>query len=274
MSFHEKFRHAVASRNSRVCVGLDPDPGRLPAHFNGTADPVSAFLKEIITATQDLVCAYKPNFAFFGAMGQAGWQSLEEVIQAIPDTTPVLLDFKAGDIGNTAARYAQMAYDALGVDAVTVNPLMGFDAVAPFLSYGDRCAFLLCLTSNPGSADFQRLSTPDGPFYQHVARKAVEWSATGPCGLVVGATHVRELARVRSIAPGLPILVPGVGAQMGDPGAVVRHGADKRGGGLLVNASRSVLYASSERDFADAARHAANQLRCNLERERSLSASA
>ena len=274
MSFLEKFHHAVDTRNSRVCVGLDPDPKRLPAHYRGTANPVSAFLREIVSATQDLVCAYKPNFAFFGALGQAGWQSLADVIRAIPDTTPILLDFKAGDIGNSAARYAQMAYDTLGVDAVTVNPLMGFDAVAPFLDYRDRCAFLLCLTSNPGSADFQRLSTRDGPFYQHVARKAVEWSATGPCGLVVGATHVRELARVRSIAPGLPILVPGVGAQMGDPGAVIRYGVDRNGGGLLVNASRSVLYASSERDFADAARHAANELRCNLERERSLSASA
>ena len=131
-----------------------------------------------------------------------------------------------------------MAYDTLGVDAVTANPLMGFDAMVPFLDYDDRCAFLLCLTSNPGSADFQRLSTPEGPLYQHVARKAAEWSATGPCGLVVGATHPRELATVRSIAPELPILVPGVGAQMGDAGAVIRYGADPNGGGLLVNASK------------------------------------
>ena len=268
LSFLQKFYQAVDTRNSRVCVGLDPDPERLPAHLRGAANPVSAFLREIVAATEDLVCAYKPNFAFFGALGPAGWQSLGDVIGAIPDTTPVLLDFKAGDIGNSSARYAQMAYDTLGVDAVTANPLMGFDAMGPFLDYDDRCAFLLSLTSNPGSADFQRLSTPDGPLYQHVARKAVEWSATGPCGLVVGATHPRELATVRSIAPELPILVPGVGAQMGDAGAVIRYGADANGGGLLVNASRSVLYASSGRDFADAARQAADRLRADLERER------
>ena len=273
MSFLQKFRDAADTRKSRVCVGLDPDPQRLPAHLTGTANPVSVFLREIVSATQDLVCAYKPNFAFFGAMGTAGWQSLTDVIHAIPDTTPVVLDFKAGDIGNSAARYAQMAYERLGVDAVTVNPLMGADAVAPFLDYRDRCAFLLCLTSNPGAADFQRLSTNDGPFYLHVARKAVEWSATGPCGLVVGATHVGELASVRSLAPELPILVPGVGAQMGDPAAVIRHGADGNGGGLLVNASRSVLYASSGRDFAADARKAAEGLRANLERERSASLS-
>ncbi|MCE2439691.1 MAG: orotidine-5'-phosphate decarboxylase [Candidatus Latescibacteria bacterium] len=274
MSFLEKYRRATDARNSLVCVGLDPDPERLPAHLSGTHDPVSAFLKDVISATCDLVCAYKPNFAFFGALGAAGWRSLEDVLSAIPDATPVVLDFKANDIGNSARRYAQMAYDALGVDAVTVNPLMGTDAVAPFMEYQDGCAFLLCLTSNPGSADFQRLSTQDGPFYQRVARKAVEWSRTGPCGLVVGATHARELSTVRRIAPGLPFLVPGVGAQMGDPGRVIRYGSDRNGKGLLVNASRSVLYASSGRDFARAARCAAESLRVELERERAASSSA
>ena len=274
MSFLEKYSRAAETRNSLVCVGLDPDPERLPEHLRGTADPVPAFIKDVVAATRDLVCAYKPNLAFFGAMGAAGWRSLEDVLSAIPDATPVVLDFKANDVGNSARRYAQMAYHALGVDAVTVNPLMGADAVAPFLEYPDGCAFLLCLTSNPGSADFQRLSTQHGPFYQHVAAKAVEWSSIGSCGLVVGATHARELATVRRIAPSLPFLVPGVGAQMGDPGDVIRYGSDGNGGGLLVNTSRSVLYASSGRDFADAARDAAESLRAELERERAASLSA
>ena len=274
MRFLEKYRSAANTRKSLVCVGLDPDPERLPDHLRGAADPVSSFLKEVVAATRDLVCAYKPNFAFFGALGAAGWRSLEDVLSAIPDATPVVLDFKANDIGNSARRYAQMAYDALGADAVTVNPLMGRDAVAPFLEYPDGCAFLLCLTSNPGSADFQRLTTQEGPFYQQVARKAVEWSDSGPCGLVVGATHARELVTVRRIAPGLPFLVPGVGAQMGDPGDVIRYGSDRNGGGLLVNTSRSVLYASPGRDFANAARRAAESLRAELERERAASLSA
>ena len=152
MAFREKLTTAQQRSQSLVCVGLDPDPGRLPDHLKGGADPVGSFLREIVAATRDLACVYKPNFAFYGAMGSEGWEVLRSLMREIPDGIPTLLDFKAGDIGNTAAQYARMAYEHLGADATTVNPLMGRDAVEPFLAYADRCAFLLCLTSHPGSA--------------------------------------------------------------------------------------------------------------------------
>ncbi len=193
---------------------------------------------------------------------------LRDLVRRIPEDVPVILDFKAGDIGNTARRYAAMAYDTLGVDATTVNPLMGEDAVSPFTSYTDRCAFLLCLTSNPGSADFQRLESDGTPVYGHIARKAVTWSDAGQCGLVVGATHPEELEQVRSIAPELPFLIPGVGVQGGEAEAVVKAGLDARGAGIVVNASRAILYASGGTDYADAARQAAESLRSELDRAR------
>jgi len=265
MSFLEKLGSATTRNRSKLCVGLDPDPDRLPDHLKGRPDAVAEFTSEIVSATQDLVCAYKPNFAFFGALGAEGFSTLQRLVRRIPQDIPVILDFKAGDIGNTAERYAAMAYGTLGVDATTVNPYMGEDAVRPFTAYADRCAFLLCLTSNPGSADFQRLEAGGTPLYQSVARKAVEWSQVGPCGLVVGATHPEELTRIRELAPELPFLIPGVGAQGGDAETVVKAGTDERGGGILVNASRSVLFASKGRDFAEAARQAAESLRRNLE---------
>jgi len=268
MNFLDKFNRAIDQNNSFVCVGLDPDPARIPQHLQTEANPVLTFGREIVHATQDLVCAYKPNFAFYGALGKLGWEALEGILDAIPESIPVILDFKAGDIGNTAERYAAMAYDCLGVDATTVNPLMGIDAVEPFLAYSDKCAFLLCLTSNPGSADFQRLQVGDGFFYEALIRKATTWSQTGPCGLVVGATHPEELAGIRALAPHLPFLLPGVGSQGGDAQAMVQNGLDDQGRGILVNSSRSILYASNGPDFADAARQATEALRQTLNRAR------
>jgi len=264
MGFLEKFNGAVEHNQSLVCVGLDPDPHRLPDSLKGEPNPTLTFLREIVSATRDLVCAYKPNFAFYGALGPEGWDALAGVMETVPEHLPTLLDFKAGDIGNTAARYAHMAYDLLGADAATVNPLMGSDAVAPFLEYTDRCAFLLCLTSNAGSSDFQRLTTQDGLLYEALAQKAVAWSATGPCGLIVGATHPEELGHIRSLAPTLPFLIPGIGTQGGEAKAVVQKGIDRNGGGILVNASRSILYASNGPDFAEAARRATEELRETL----------
>jgi orotidine-5'-phosphate decarboxylase len=267
-SFLGKLDAAVERNRTMLCVGLDPDPDRVPQHLSQGGNPTLAFLTEVVHATSDLVCAYKPNFAFYAALGPAGWVALRGVLASIPEHLPVILDCKVGDIGNTVACYARLAYEVLGVDAVTVNPLMGYDAVEPFLAYPGRCAFLLCLTSNPGSADVQRLSTDDGYVYEVLARKAVGWSDTGTCGLVVGATHPRELCLVRDIAGDLPFLIPGIGAQGGDAEAVVQNALDSRGSGIIVNASRSILYASGGRDFADAARREAEALRAQLEAAR------
>jgi orotidine-5'-phosphate decarboxylase len=264
VTFEQKYRAAAQTSNTRVCVGLDPDPLKLPSHFDKTVPGVTAFLKEVIDSTHDLACAYKPNFAFFGALGPDGIAALAEIIDHVPDTVPVLLDFKAGDIGNTAEKYAEMAYDVLNADAVTVNPYMGWDAVEPFLRGEEKCVFLLCLTSNPGSQDFQRLETKKGPLFEVVARQATKWSEQGSCGLVVGATHPEDLPRLRELAPDLPFLIPGVGSQGGNPSEIVKQASSADGFGTLVNASRSVLYASSGEDFGSAARQATEELRKSL----------
>lgn len=260
MSFTQALTTRSHATHSRVCVGLDPDPSRLPDQFNGRPDRVVEFLKVIVDATHDLACAYKPNLAFFGSLGLDGLSILRSVRDKVPVDVPVILDFKAGDIGNTADRYAAMAYDVIGADAVTVNPYMGLDAVKPFLRR-NRCAFALCLTSNDSASQFQRLPADGQPLFQHIASVVSSWSHHGECGLVVGATQADDLSRIRELAPTLPILVPGVGAQGGDAEAVVRNGSDADGGGLLINASRSILYASSGDDYADKARETTEALR-------------
>ena len=269
MSFLDKYNDAVQRNNSFVCVGLDPDLSKLPDHLRAKPDPMRAFLAEIIAATKDIACAYKPNFAFFGSQGMAGWEALQSAIRAIPKNTPIVLDFKAGDIGNTAEHYAHMAYRQLGVDATTVNPLMGTDAIEPFLAYQNGCTFILCLTSNPGSADILRLNTDRGALYEVLAQQTVIWSQKGPCGLVVGATYPNDLKTIRTIAEDIPILLPGVGAQGGETRAIVQNGLNKKNNGILVNSSRGILYASRGTDFADAARQSAENLRQQLNRAKS-----
>lgn len=265
MTFEQKYRAAVKRSDTRVCIGLDPDPLKLPTHFEKNVSGVTAFLKEVIDATHDLACAFKPNFAFFGALGADGFTALAEVIDYVPDTVPVILDFKAGDIGNTAEKYAEMAYDVLRADAVTANPYMGWDAVEPFLRGQDKCVFLLCLTSNPGSQDLQRVITENGPLFEVVALEAAKWAERGSCGLVVGATHPEDLPRVRELAPDLPFLIPGVGSQGGDPSVIVEQASSSDGFGTLINASRSILYASSGENFASKARQAAEGLRKSIQ---------
>lgn len=271
MNFPEKLEQTVSRNNSLVCVGLDSDPTRLPPHLRGD---VLAFNRQIIDATADLVCAYKPNFAFFGALGEAGWSVLKDTLESVPDNIPVIVDAKVGDIGNTAEQYARMFLDELGADALTVNPYMGADAVSPFLKRPDRGIFLLCLTSNKGADDFEKQLLDDGPLYERVARRAMEWNTDGNIGLVVGATRPEEMGRIRAIAPKAPFLVPGIGAQGGDLEAAVRDGQDATGRGLVINSSRGILYASSGEDFAEAARREAGQLRDAINQHRTTASSA
>ncbi|HSL74067.1 MAG TPA: orotidine-5'-phosphate decarboxylase [Ilumatobacteraceae bacterium] len=255
MTFHRQLGRSWAASSSMLCVGLDPDPARMPFPLDGTHGATETFCRAIIDATADLVCAFKPQIAYFASQGAE--DVLERLCAYVRETYPdvtLILDAKRGDIGSTAEHYAQEAFGRYGAHAVTVNPYLGTDSVAPYFEYGGG-VIALCRTSNPGGDDIQALVADGRPVYAHVARLvADDWSTRGDCGLVVGATYPRELAEVRAIAPDLPILVPGVGAQGGDVAAVVEHGTTASGGGLIVNSSRAVLYASTGHDFAEAAR--------------------
>jgi len=283
MSFFQTLARAIERNDSLLCVGLDPDPDRLPAGLRagkaGAAD-VAAFQRAIIEATSDLVCAYKPNLAFYEALGEAGAEALRGTLAAIPAGVPVIGDAKRGDVGHTARAYARALFDGWGFDAVTVNPYLGGDSVEPFLEREDRGVFLVCRTSNPGARDFQDLSVIAGesahggqagatrPLFEVVAERAKEWNTRGNVGLVVGATYPEELGRLRELCPRMTFLVPGVGAQGGDLEASLRRGLDAGGGGLIINVSRQVLYASQGDDFAAAARQAALALRDEIGRLR------
>jgi orotidine-5'-phosphate decarboxylase len=236
---------------------------------------IVAFNRAIIEATKDLVCAYKPNLGFYAAYGLPGLQALVATREMIPAEIPVILDCKVGDIGSTAAAYARGYFDEWGFDAVTANPYLGRDSLEPFLAYGDKGVIVLCKTSNAGSGDMQDLRVEDGgergTLFQALARRAQQWNAGLPAavGLVVGATYPEQLASVRAIAPDLPVLLPGVGAQAGDVDAALRAGLDRAGRGLIVTSSRAITYASASEDYAEAARAAATlALRETIERGR------
>lgn len=257
-TFGEKFRSAAARNQSLLCVGLDPDPSRVPEGLS-TRD----FLFQLVDATADAVCAYKPNIAFFEPDLGEGINLLRDLIAYIPDDVPVLLDAKRGDIGHTAEAYARAVFDSLGADAVTLNPYLGRDSLEPFLRRADRTSFLLCRTSNAGAVDLQDLQVDGAPLYERVAEHAREWNTLGNVGLVVGATYPAEAKRIREICPDLPFLMPGVGAQAGDVEAAVQSAIDAGGAGIIVNASRGVMYAPAEpgERWLDASRRAAVTLR-------------
>ena len=270
MTFIDQLRAAERQNRSLLCVGLDPEPTRFPARLKGDANKIYDFCARIVDATADLVSAFKPQIAYFAAHRAEGQlERLMEHIRRVAPQVPIILDAKRGDIGSTADQYAIEAFERYGADAVTLSPFMGFDSVAPYLKYPEKGAFLLCRTSNPGGADLQgqRLASVDGQplLYEHVASLAQgPWNLNGQLGLVVGATYPAEIERVRALAPTVPLLIPGVGAQGGDAVATVRAGwrADAP---IVVNSSRAICYASDGDDFADAARREAQRTRDGLE---------
>ena len=274
MTFIDSLRQAWHRNNSLVCVGLDPEPSRFPPRFADDDDGVFHFCRDIVDATADLVCCFKPQIAHFAAIGA------EEVLQRLiahihthQPGVPVILDAKRGDIGSTAQHYANEAFDRYEADAVTVNPYLGRDSLQPFLDRADKGVVILCRTSNAGAGDLQDLDVGGRPLYQHVAEKvAREWNTNGNCLLVTGATYPEQLAEVRTIVGDLPLLVPGIGAQGGDVEAVLRNGQSSDGSGLLISSSRAILYAGNDDDFANAAREATLNLRDEINRHRSVAA--
>ena len=278
MTFLDMLRQAERRHASLLCVGLDPEPARFPGSWRGDASRIYDFCAAIVEATADLVIAFKPQIAYFAAhRAEAQLERLMAHIRAVAPGVPIILDAKRGDIGSTAAQYAVEAFERYGADAVTLSPFMGFDSVEPYLKYEGKGAFLLCRTSNPGGDDLQsqRLSSVEGAplLYEHVAR-LVEgpWNLNGQLGLVVGATYPAEIERVRAVAPTVPLLIPGVGAQGGDALATVRAGWRSANGAttapIVVNSSRAILYASAAADFAQAARRAAQTTREQIESAR------
>ena len=271
MTFLDMLRAAERQNGSMLCVGLDPEPARFPAGLRGDAGKIYDFCAAIVDATADLVIAFKPQIAYFAAhRAEDQLERLMAHMRRAAPQVPVILDAKRGDIGSTAEQYAREAFERYGADAVTLSPFMGFDSVQPYLQYPGKGAFLLCRTSNPGGDDLQnqRLSSVPGEplLYEHIAKLAQgPWNLNGQVGLVVGATYPAEIERVRAVAPTVPLLIPGVGAQGGDAAATVRAGWRGLNGEttapIIVSSSRAVLYAASGEDYAQAARREAGRTR-------------
>ena len=267
MNFIEKLIAVSRKNESLLCIGLDPDPKLMPEKAG-----IFEFNKAIIDATCDLVCAYKPNFAFYEALGNEGLAALKRTVDYIPGGVPVIADAKRGDIGNTSKAYAEAIFSYFKFDATTVSPYLGFDSLEPFIQYHDKGVFILCRTSNAGAVDFQSLicETADAkrPLFEIVALKASQWNTHGNIGLVVGATYPEELKTIRQSHPDMPLLIPGIGAQGGDLATTVRYGVDANGEKAIINSARQIIYASREKDFAVAARKAALTLREQINQER------
>ncbi len=274
MSFITKLLSASRRNRSLLCVGLDSDIRKIPQFLTRGFgdDAVLEFNKRIIEATKDLVCAYKPNIAFYEMLGPKGLELLKKTREYIPQEIPVIIDAKRGDIPNTAEAYAKALFEFYNADAVTTNPYLGQDSLEPFLRYRERCTFLLCRTSNPGSRELQDLDCGGQPLYQAIARKAFEWNSHHNIGLVAGATFPEELGIIRKIVGDeMPILILGIGPQGADLQKAVQNGVNSKGELAIINAARSVIFASSKEDFAEAARKAATALRDEINRYRATS---
>lgn len=268
MNFIEKLTKVSRKNKSLLCIGLDPDQGRMPDKVS-----IFEFNKAIIEATAGLVCAYKLNLAFYEALGNEGLDALKQTVSYIPDEIPTIGDAKRGDIGNTARAYARSIFDNFNFDATTVNPYLGFDSVEPFIQYREKGVFILCRTSNAGAGDFQDLRAEVKgsyhPLFEIVAMKVSQWNKHGNLGLVVGATYPEELKLIRQSHPDIPLLIPGIGAQGGDLASAIRYGVDSQGEKAIINSSRQIIYASPGKDFAQAARRAATELRDQINHHRS-----
>lgn len=259
-AFSERVRGRAREIGSWLCVGLDPDMSWLPSHLPRTAAGASSFCRAIIEATSSVAVCFKINFAFFEALGPAGWTALDEVRRAVPAEIPVIADAKRGDIGNTDEAYAHAVLDVLDFDAITVSPYLGSDSVEPFASRRGKCAIVLCKTSNPGARELQDLEVNGEPLYVHIARRYLGMQAAGEFGLVVGATQPEALRAVRSLSDDVLLLVPGVGAQGATARETIGLGANAAGENALIAVSRQILCASDGVDFAEAARDVASRL--------------
>ena len=257
LSFNDRLNMLISSKSAFLCIALDPDIEKIPAHLQYEKNPLKIFTEQIIESTKDLVIAYKANLAFYECEGINGLETLHNLSTLIPKDVILILDGKRGDIENTSKKYVKAYFKEMNADAVTINPYMGYDALKPFIDDVQKGAFILALTSNPGANDFQNLQVGKDSLYQYVARKVLGWNKNNNCGLVVGATDIEGFEIIRHTTPDLPILVPGIGAQGGDLEKVIQIGRNQEGTGMLINIGRDILYASGEKDFAEKAREKA-----------------
>lgn len=261
MTFNKRLNEVCAKRNSLVCVGLDIDLKKIPKFILNKKEPQIYFSQAIIDATLEYAAAYKINTAFFEAYGTKGWEAMTKIVNYLPDKAIKIADAKRGDIGNTSKMYASAFFQELNFDALTVNPYLGSDAVAPFLEDEAKGVFILCHTTNKGAEDFQKFSNGKQALFELVAHHVLQWNVRNNCGLVVGATYPAEMKHVRSLVPELPFLVPGLGAQGGDFELAIKYATTENGSGAIFNFSRSIIYSSSEQDFAEVAGEKAKQLK-------------